>query len=691
MNWKRIQMSFTRTATAITFLFTIGAGAASIDQLNTTPASVPGQSASNLLGLPVAVAVGNAGIYDMTHRGWIYSFSPTPGFPVAASVKMLGANTANNSVDFPAIALAVTPTGDVYAARNNGEILHYNSSLSKQDEIPAPATVTDQLAGLTVDSSGHVYSATVSGKLVQMNSHLASVTTGSVTVAAGQKVKAIKVDPTGNNLYVAISDGTLYRLNSSLVNQKTGSVPGASLTTPIGIACDSTGDVVVATSSGLFMFSANSPNLTYLNSWMQTGILGVDIDDANNVVAGDSAGNVYVMGTLLSGQRSTSAGFQPAQSIAIYSGSIYVVGGPDVKSEGDPHLTTIDGVRYDFQSAGEFVLFRHKGDLEGPACGEKIDASESRHDDHDGHDSHEAVEIQVRQYPVATTASTCVSLNAAVAARVGKHKMTYEPNLSGQPDPSGLQLRIDGKLITLDPNGVGFGEGGRIVPTSASGGLEVDLPDDTMLFVTPGWWASQSKWYLNVNVEPERRACGLAGNVPNGSWLPALPDGTSMGPKPTSAHEQYVELYGRFADAWRVTDKTSLFDYAAGTSTDTFTMRGWPPENGKCDVPGTVPVEGASEEVAKEACKGVPGDPANCIFDVQVTGLTNIANTYVASRNVQPVSETTQPECHCERKAGGGTAALLTFLGLLALWTILRTHLRRKGGVVVNADSEIAG
>jgi hypothetical protein len=268
--------------------------------------------------------------------------------------------------------------------------------------------------------------------------------------------------------------------------------------------------------------------------------------------------------------------------------------------------------------------------------------------------------------------------------------VTYEPNLNGQPDPSGLQLRVDRKLVTLDPRGMKLCDDGRIIPTSTPGGLEVDFPDDTVLFVTPGWWASQSKWYLNVNVEPGRRACGLVGTVPQGSWLPFLPDGTSMGPKPTSAHDQYVALYGPFADAWRVTDKTSLFDYASGTSTDTFTMRGWPPENGKCDVPGTVPVEGASEEVAKEACKGVPGDPANCIFDVQVTGLTNIANTYVASRDAQPVPETTQPECHCEREAGGGTVALLTFLGLLALWTILRMHLRRKDGVVVNADSEIA-
>ncbi len=60
--------------------------------------------------------------------------------------------------------------------------------------------------------------------------------------------------------------------------------------------------------------------------------------------------------------------------------------------------------------------------------------------------------LSTRQAPIATTfnpgpdphdgLATCVSLNTAVAARVGKHRVTYQPNLSGEPDPSGLQLRV---------------------------------------------------------------------------------------------------------------------------------------------------------------------------------------------------------------------------------------------------------
>ena len=287
--------------------------------------------------------------------------------------------------------------------------------------------------------------------------------------------------------------------------------------------------------------------------------------------------------------------------------------------DGDPHVTTVDGTHYDFQGAGEFVSLR----------------------DHDG------LEIQTRQSPIATTfnpgpdahdgLATCVSLNTAVAARVGKHRVTYEPNLSGVPDPSGLQLRVDGVLKTLGSTAVDLGDGGRIAKTSAPGGVEVDFPDETALFVTPGWWASQSKWYLNVDVAHTPALAGVLGAIPQGSWLPALPDGSSMGPMPGALHDRYVDLYQKFADAWRVTDKTTLFDYAEGTSTDTFTMRAWPLEQPPCILPHAEPVRPISRLAAERACRPIAaGNMHNdCVFDVMVTGNTGFAKTYLASQQIK--------------------------------------------------------
>jgi Bacterial Ig-like domain (group 3) len=286
--------------------------------------------------------------------------------------------------------------------------------------------------------------------------------------------------------------------------------------------------------------------------------------------------------------------------------------------DGDPHLTTVDGVHFDFQSAGEFVSLR----------------------DGDG------MEIQTRQAAISTTVTpgpdsydelaTCVSLNSAVAARVGDQRVTYEPNLSGVPDPSGLQLRLDGELIILRAGGLDLEAGGRVVKTSV-GGIEIDFPNETALIVTPGWWAAQSRWYLNVDVFHTPAEEGILGVIPPKSWLPALPDGTSIGPMPGPLHERYVALYQKFADAWRVTDRTSLFDYAPGTSTNTFTMRNWPLERGPCVIPDTGPARPARKEVAVMACQPVTDSNANknCVFDVMATGDIGFAKTYLLSQRMR--------------------------------------------------------
>ena len=284
---------------------------------------------------------------------------------------------------------------------------------------------------------------------------------------------------------------------------------------------------------------------------------------------------------------------------------------------GDPHIRTIDGMRYDFQGAGEFVVLRYP----------------------DGQ------EIQGRHTPVATSSNpgpdqhdnlaVCVSLNSAVAARIGKRRVSYVPNISGVPDPSGLQLRVDGALTQLGPEGLDLGNGGRILPTSAPGGLELDFPNGSLFFVTPGWWADQNKWYLNFDLVPASTGAGLAGVVPRGSWLPALPDGTSLGPMPDSLHDRYVALYQKFADAWRVTDQSSLFDYGPGTSTKTFTMQNWPPEKPPCVLPNSIAVHPLPELIAKQACQGVIGDNGNCVFDVMVTGNVGFATTYLQSQSLQ--------------------------------------------------------
>lgn len=287
-------------------------------------------------------------------------------------------------------------------------------------------------------------------------------------------------------------------------------------------------------------------------------------------------------------------------------------------NDGDPHLTTVDGVHYDFQGAGEFVALR------------------------DGH----GLEIQTRQTPVATTfdpgpnpytgLATCVSINTAVAVRVSGHRVTYQPNAGDALDPSALQLRVDGVVTSLDAQGLTLGAGARVIKSPAGAGLEIDFADDTIMIVTPGWWDSQKKWYLTVSLFHTRAREGIMGAVAPGSWLPALPDGTSLGPMPTDLHQRSVDLNRTFADAWRVTDQTSLFDYAPGMSSATFTLRDWPQESPPCVVPGNEPAKPLDAAVAREVCRDITGKNRNadCVFDVTVTGERGFARTYFLGQQI---------------------------------------------------------
>lgn len=290
----------------------------------------------------------------------------------------------------------------------------------------------------------------------------------------------------------------------------------------------------------------------------------------------------------------------------------------DAGTNGDPHIRTVDGTHYDFQSAGEFTLLQ------------------------DG----SAMEIQARQTAVSgappipnahTGLKSCVSLNTAVSARVGGHRVSYQPNISGKPDPSGMQLRINGVLTDINAlQSVNLGSGGRVAKAPAGNGIEIDFPNGTSLTAVPLWWNSQSKWYLNLSVFNTPATEGVMGLVQAG-WLPALPDGSSLGSKPASLSQRYIDLNQTFADAWRVTDAGSLFDYAPGTSTKTFTNREWPPEESEpCIVPDSPPVTPMDWDRALEACRGIidANNRNNCAFDVAATGEFSFVEAWLLTQKI---------------------------------------------------------
>ncbi len=255
-------------------------------------------------------------------------------------------------------------------------------------------------------------------------------------------------------------------------------------------------------------------------------------------------------------------------------------------SNGDPHLTTVNHYTYDFQAAGEFTLLRSA----------------------DG-----ALEIQGRQEPYP---GRPVSTNTAIAAHDAGHRVgVYVVN-------GALQARLDGAPI--DPGSGTTFDGGRIA--AVDNGFEIDFPDGTRLMaLSVGEWGIHAVVIASPSLASD--GVGLLGVLdPAGIGLPALPDGTRLPPAISSEQRNQV-LYGEFADAWRVTDATSLFDYDPGTSTATYTQRDFPPLTQVRTYGDLSP----DEQAAGDAACGAITDPtlhADCAFDVSISGDAGFATGY---------------------------------------------------------------
>jgi FtsP/CotA-like multicopper oxidase with cupredoxin domain len=330
------------------------------------------------------------------------------------------------------------------------------------------------------------------------------------------------------------------------------------------------------------------------------------------------------------------------------------IGAPDDGGDnGDPHIRTVDGKYYDFQAAGEFTLLR----------------------------DHAGLEIQARQTPVPSATpitdsysglQSCVSVNTAVAARVGAHTVSYQPH----PDSHvRLQLFLDGKAADISERGLDL-DAGRIVafPVGTATGIRIDYANGTVLTITPYFWSSYNIWILNVGVAHTDADMGIMGRIPPQTWLPLLPNGATVGPKPADPGERYIALYRTFANAWRVTDATSLFVYAPGTSTKTFTDPKWPGETPPCkpqprfEIPGAnPPLVNIKPAIAERLCKPVTVDDLHrgCVFDVATTGDKALVENYLRAQEVRLTSTAVQLVSDKPRTRPGDTVVFTATVSAL--------------------------
>ncbi len=260
----------------------------------------------------------------------------------------------------------------------------------------------------------------------------------------------------------------------------------------------------------------------------------------------------------------------PATSANPAGGKPMVAGG----ANGDPHMTTYNGLHYEFMSLGEFVTT-------SDPSGDMV--------------------VQERHQPIGSGATI-----GAVAIGSGKDRATFTAT---EHSPSGgITVRLDGQTISSAT----FSIGAVAVAEDASNRKwTATWPDGSSIVV---------RWNLGFFIKAlltedrARKATGALGTYGD-NFLDdlTLPDGTAASPD---------DNYKQFADAWQVTDSTSLFDYDTGENTETF--RSAQPLTTIVD-PSVATIALCTTTLGPDA---ISSELGSCEFDITATNDTSYATAY---------------------------------------------------------------
>lgn len=264
------------------------------------------------------------------------------------------------------------------------------------------------------------------------------------------------------------------------------------------------------------------------------------------------------------------------------------------KSWGDPHLMTFDEHPYDFQAVGEFTLVR------------------STTDD---------FEVQIRTAPISNQAP--VSVIVGIAIRINGHRITSVDDGPG--------ILIDGAAMSGPSLQL---PDGTVVIRDSSGEPTVVLADGTQVSQFNGLLGTTMIGLASQRVGAVEGLLGNADDDPDNDLV--LTDGTVI-------ETNRLDDVRLLAAAWRVTPETSLFDYAAGTDTTTFT---------DLEAPRAALTLGdldeATRETAAQICRnaGVTEQPYldSCTLDVAVSGDVSYALAAREATLLLPSDEAPDPE-----------------------------------------------
>jgi len=289
------------------------------------------------------------------------------------------------------------------------------------------------------------------------------------------------------------------------------------------------------------------------------------------------------------------------------------------RSYGDPHLKSYDRATYSFQTVGEFVLSKNTNGL---------------------------FEVQTRQ----RAQDENFSLNAAVAMNIAGDRLCFYA-VDKPDDIQQTPLRLNGQPIQLQGRSYYLPHGGVIRLDGRNYTIAWPTGETTVIDVR----SSGARGFVNVTVGifacDRNQYEGLLGNnngfseddfnsrtnMPRPNNIAALSiasayalDSREAAQINTFAEQEFqAYLAKNFAEDWRVTDLTTLFDYRPGTTTAFFTDRSFPRIHMNISQ-----MNAQSREQARQRCAqmGVPADEmGGCIFD---QGFLNIAPNVPPTPNV---------------------------------------------------------
>lgn len=189
----------------------------------------------------------------------------------------------------------------------------------------------------------------------------------------------------------------------------------------------------------------------------------------------------------------------------------------DATSVGDTHLTTFDGLHYDFQASGDFVLAHNGSDFV----------------------------VQTRQASGAPTWPNA-AVNKAVATQMGKSRVALYIEPTRLVIDGAANDLADGKTILLSTGVQVARNGNAYVITSDSGDRVSATLNSTWIDVSVG-----------LGHSPVAQALGLLGNPKGNAQELATRNGVVL-KEPVS----FTDLYNTYANSWQVQPNESLFTEA---------------------------------------------------------------------------------------------------------------------------------